>query len=164
MSGSVPATDRTQLVRQLSSRTPTHLLDAKSRENNYMNGKKMKSRLFPWSGCNMGWQGQTQKASRAHDPGPSKSKVQGQPWSNIAKKGWSQRVIRDYLQQLLNRPSLAPAPPGECCPRSRTRPEWQCDSPWSKVARWDGRDSVRVNLKARSTDSLHTSLTEARTA
>ena len=34
--------------------------------------------------------------------------------------------------------ALAPAPPCECCPRSSTRPEWQCDGPWSEVARWDG--------------------------
>jgi len=34
------------------------------------------------------------------------SKATSKEIRNIAKKGWSQRMIRDYLRQLLDRPSL----------------------------------------------------------
>ena len=78
----------------------------------YELSKKTKSRLFPWSGCNMGWQEQKQKASRTHNPEQVKpSRATIKEIRNIAKKEWSQppkpwhqhrhaNVVRDRAQGL----------------------------------------------------------------
>ena len=66
-------------------RTRTRSPDTIAEEQLYEFSKKTKSRLFPWSGCNMGWQGQKQKASHAHIPAIKIPRFEDNPGASEAK-------------------------------------------------------------------------------
>ena len=144
VSGSLPATDRTQLVRKSSSRTPARSLDAKSRENNRMNCKKRSPDCFRGAVATWAGKGKSKKQVTHTIRGHQSPRFKDNPGASEAKpcyyQGDSQHCQEDLepmgdlgLPVAVAQPPK-PAPPGECCPRLSTRPEWQCDSPWSEVA------------------------------
>merc|ERR1712026_293739 len=73
-----------------------------------------------------------------HGLARAKAKSKSRTQSGAIKVQGSKTTLEQVKPSRATAQALAPAPPGECCPRSSTRPEWQCDGPWSEVAQWDG--------------------------